>query len=206
MIYVERFCNALFNSNTFCIHLLLGHSGVWLIDVVCPSIVNRLAQNGFSIHGVLITHAHYDHIIGLRKLVELFPQTKIYASEFCALGLCSSKLNLSYYHGDPIELEPTLSLTQVSAGSLQIFPGIDMDIIETPGHNHGCLSFSLQDFLFTGDSYIPFHKVVTKLPGGDKQQSIKSILKLKHQCNENSIICPGHGEMIKYSESDLFLD
>ena len=74
---------------------------------------------------------------------------------------------------------------------VNLFDGISLTVIATPGHNPSCLCFMVEDFLFTGDSYIPGVKVVTNLPGGSKkqaQESVERILKLAECCS----ICPGH--------------
>lgn len=42
-------------------------------------------------------------------------------------------------------------------------------VIETPGHCPSCLTYYTDNYIFTGDSYIPNVKVVTKLPYGDKK-------------------------------------
>lgn len=43
-------------------------------------------------------------------------------------------------------------------------------VIETPGHCPSCLTYYTDNYIFTGDSYIPNVKVVTKLPYGDKKK------------------------------------
>ena len=76
-----------------------------------------------------------------------------------------------------------------------LFDGVTLTAIATPGHNTSCLSFMVDDFLFTGDSYIPGVKVVTNLSGGNKklaQESLEKILKLA----EGKTLCPGHNTMV----------
>ena len=49
--------------------------------------------------------------------------------------------------------------------------------------------------MFTGDSYIPNVEVVTKLKGGNKEESKKSLEKIKKLMEEGTIVCAGHGEV-----------
>ena len=51
------------------------------------------------------------------------------------------------------------------------------------------------DYIFTGDSYIPGFKVVTNLPKGNKIQALESVVKIKSLV-EGRTICPGHGEIL----------
>lgn len=72
-----------------------------------------------------------------------------------------------------------------------MFDGVTAKVYETPGHNGSCLTYEVNEFLFTGDSYIPGIKVVTNLPGGNKElaaQSLKRILELAY----GKVLCPGH--------------
>jgi glyoxylase-like metal-dependent hydrolase (beta-lactamase superfamily II) len=55
-----------------------------------------------SVQGVFLTHAHFDHIYGLEALVEQFPDCKVIVCEYAKQALASDKLNMSKYHGTPI--------------------------------------------------------------------------------------------------------
>jgi hypothetical protein len=59
-----------------------------------------------------------------------------------------------------------------------VFDNYFLEILETPGHNWSCLTFKIQNYLFTGDSYIPGVAVVTKLKGGDGLSNRKSLKKI----------------------------
>lgn len=43
------------------------------------------------ISGVLLTHAHFDHIYGLNEIIALFPTTKVYTNEFGKRMLLNEK-------------------------------------------------------------------------------------------------------------------
>lgn len=59
----------------------------------------------------------------------------------------------------------------------------------------GCLTYILDNYIFTGDAYIPKTKVVTKLPKGNKLQAQRSIEKIIELAS-HKMVCPEHGEMI----------
>lgn len=68
-----------------------------------------------------------------------------------------------------------------------------LTVYETPGHCPSCLTYSVGQYLFTGDSYIPGMAIVTNLPKGDKllaQSSLERIMALA----EGKSICAGHGD------------
>jgi glyoxylase-like metal-dependent hydrolase (beta-lactamase superfamily II) len=63
----------------------------------------------------------------------------------------------------------------------------------SPGHDRGCLTYRVGEYLFTGDSYIPGVKVIMNFPQSNKQDaeiSLERIFEIKGKYNV--IICPGH--------------
>ena len=142
--------------------------------------------------GILLTHAHFDHIYGLPALLEHYPETKVIVSAYTKEALASAKLNMSKYHGTPIEYTGDNVMVVREGESLRLFEGEpEMVLYETPGHNPGCLTMVLGDLIFTGDAYIPGVGANTRLPRADKalaQQSLERILKLA----EGKQVLAGH--------------
>ena len=196
MIHVKQVVNEIFTSNTF----LLSQSSstrVWLIDVGNIEGALKSLSVGSQIAGVFITHAHYDHIYGINRLIEAFPACIVFASEQTKEGLFSDKLNLSFYHEDPIIFNGSNVQILHENNKIELFNNCYLEVIETPGHNWGCLTFKVENYLFTGDSFIPNVEVVTKLKGGNKEANKKSLQKIMDNISNETIVCPGHGMMTK---------
>lgn len=191
---VTRYENKIFSSNTY-ILLFEKEKEFWVIDIGDLDPVSNYSDKGFILKGVLITHAHYDHIYGLNSLIDLFPECVVFASELAINGLYSDKLNMSYYHEDSFIFNGLKIQTLRDNEKLLLSDQIFLEAIETPGHNEGCLTYKVENYLFTGDSYIPNIKVVTNLPSGNKEVNKRSLEKIKSYIFEDTIICPGHGEM-----------
>lgn len=194
MIKVFHIVNSVFTSRTY----ILSEEGCpdfWLVD--CGDIdvlMNQLySQSGstFSIRGVLLTHAHYDHIYGLSRLMELFPNAKIYTNDFGKLALADDRLNYSKYHYDPIVIESENVVVYDEGMNVDLFDGVVANVYHTPGHNPSCLTYEVGEYLFTGDAYIPGVKVVTTFKGGDKKLAAESVERIM-MLAEGKIICPGH--------------
>ncbi|MBS4058291.1 MAG: MBL fold metallo-hydrolase [Bacteroidales bacterium] len=196
---VHQFINGTLKSNNYLITTAKS-PGVWLVDLGSFDQVIKKISPQQRIEGVLLTHYHYDHIVYINELIEQFPRCKIYASPHTAKGLYDPKQNLSFYHESPIKYIGSEPFLFEDGSSIKLFDDIIAKAYTTPGHNPGCMTFLIGDYLFTGDSYIPHLDVVTKLPLGNKTQSLESLKKISALLLPNTTICPGHGPMAKTHE------
>lgn len=193
MINVEIIDNTLLQSRTY----LLWDAekpDAYLVD--CGDITpihNILSAKGKSLKGIFLTHCHYDHIYGLRHLLEDFPQTTIYASLEAEQGLRNARINLSRYQGESFELDAKVPVRLIDSRSEICLFGTELQVLETPGHDAGCLSFKIDNRLFTGDSYIPGLPVFYKWKRSDKQLSLESEQRLKKLAEDCMLeVYPGH--------------
>ena len=184
MFKVEYITNSIFNSRTY-ILLEEGSDKVWLVD--CGDVEPLLSMvERRKIEGVLLTHAHFDHIYGLPSLLEKFPDVVICTNEWGKGALADDRLNMSRYHESPVRVD--CSNVQVVKEGDNVF---GFDVYETPGHNPSCLCFANRDLIFTGDAYIPGCKVVMNFPHSNKalaQSSVERILRMA----EGKKVFPGH--------------
>ena len=66
-----------------------------------------------------------------------------------------------------------------------------LQIYEVPGHNPGCMAMIVDDYIFTGDAYIPGLGVKDFVPYADKEQA-KSSLERIMKLAEGKTIYAGH--------------
>ena len=194
MLQVTHIVNSVFTSRTYII--TYGDSKkCWIVDCgdVEPLIekISDLIGNTFKICGMLLTHAHYDHIYGLPRLAELFPELRIYTNDMGRKALANERINMSRYHEDPINFESDNVMVLGDGDMIELYDGVKAVAHYTPGHNPSCLTFEVGKYLFTGDAYIPGVAVVTNLPGGDKVLAVQSVERIK-MLAEGKILCPGH--------------
>lgn len=214
---LSEITNSIFTSRTYIMEAS-PEAPIWLVD--CGDFDKVLEQIGDRpVAGVLLTHAHFDHIYGLPELLHRFPQAKIVTNKVGLETLGNSRLNLSRYQGAAMDIVPenvmlvqegdTVPLSDGKPAGLFVGfsanqpAGLPADlpdsqpadlsarVYETPGHHPSCLTFEMGDWLFTGDAYIPDEKVITNLPGGNKTLAAASLARLLAlSCGK--ILCPGH--------------
>lgn len=193
MLKIDYIRNSFFDSMTWLLSETESNR-VWLVDCGDVEPIFEKVREP-EIAGVLLTHAHFDHIYGLPALLERYPDCKIYTNEIGRDTLADTRLNMSLYHETPLTVRGTQVKICGEGDVIPLFQSVIAKIYETPGHHPSCLTYIVDNYMFTGDAYIPDVKVVTKLPKGNKvqaQESVKKILELA----EGKVICPGHGEMV----------
>lgn len=177
--------NELLQSATYLI-------GEYLVD--CGDSKKILeALEGRELKGIFLTHCHQDHVYGIEKVLQKFPEAKVYCSQKTFEGLKDPMLNLSYIMpGYDFTFSHDDKVVILQEGIYKIGVLI-VEVLSTTGHSEDCISFIIDDCIFTGDAHIPFAKVFTKWPTSNKalaKESEEKLLKIIKECNLN--IYPGH--------------
>lgn len=191
---IIRIVNSVFNSNTFVL-TEENSQDCWLVDVGDIEPILQAVGN-HRVKGVFLTHTHYDHIYGINKLVERFPDCVVYTSEHGKEGLFSTKLNFSKYHDDPLVFQGKHIRLLVEGEEISLFSCVALKAIHTPGHDWSCVSYYTDDLIFTGDSYIPNIKVITSMPKSNKTEAQASLERILKLCKTRDVY-PGHNEIQK---------
>lgn len=191
MLKVETIINDIFSSNTY---ILLNKSFkyCWLVDIGDYYKVEKTIPKDIEVKGVLLTHTHYDHIYGLNALYLAHPSCKVYTSSYGAQALYDDRKNLSRYHDTSFTFKGHNVVVLHEGDRIELFPGFLLKSYYTPGHCPSCLTFSVDNYLFTGDAYIPGLSVVISLPKGDRIQAKFSVDKIKVLA-EGKVVLAGHG-------------
>lgn len=196
MIHIERIINRIFDSNTFVISCD-GSQDVWLVDVGDTGKVINILPADSVVRGVFLTHTHFDHLYGINKLYDNFPDMTVYLGEAGVEALYSAKKNLSKYHEAPMAYKGTKLEALTDGLFVELYPEVHLKAIATPGHTLDSMSFLINDkYLFTGDAYIPNAQVVSKLPGGNKAVAAES-KKLLIELSRGRVLLPGHGDILR---------
>ena len=191
---ITRIVNSVFTSNTF---VLIDEESpyCWLVDAGDIEPILEVVGDR-EVKGVFITHTHYDHIYGINRLVEHFPDCVIYTSEHGKEGLFSCKLNFSKYHDEPLTFQGRYIEVLEEGDEVSLFPYVTLKAVSTPGHDWSCMSYCTDELIFTGDSYIPNIKVITSMPKSNKVEAEVSLARILHLAQTRNVY-PGHNEIQK---------
>ena len=129
-----------------------------------------------NIKYILLTHAHFDHVLGAEEL-KRFVNAPIALSSTDAAILDE-------------KITPDILLEN---GDTLAFGSGSIRIIGTPGHTAGSLCFIVGDLLFSGDTMFRGTIGRCDFPTGSYDAMLKSIEKLRG-FSDNYRVLPGHGE------------
>lgn len=183
--------NQIFNSITYILPVG-SKKECYLVD--CGD-VEKVIDQGWKVRGVLLTHSHFDHIYGLNKLVEVFPEAIVYTNKAGKEGLVNDKWNFSRYHTEVenFKFKKMENVKVFEEGIQSLDGGLYIDVLFTPGHDPSCISYIVGNNLFTGDAYIPGIKVVTVFPRSNKEEASESFARLhKLEDKFGCTVCAGH--------------
>lgn len=158
-----------------------------------PEFVSYIKNAGLTVKAVLLTHGHFDHIMGLDALLKEFP-VPVYAHEAERDVLESEQLNSSASMlGQPYSFSGADYVT--NRQELRI-AGFEILVIYTPGHTIGgcCYYIEKEKALFSGDTL--FHGSVgrTDLPTGSMGQLVSSVRDRLFVLPDDTKVYPGHME------------
>ena len=148
---------------------------------------------GKELKGIFLTHCHQDHIYGIEKVLAHYPLAKVYCSQKTFEGLKDDNLNLSYIMPEHSFCFDKDDNVVVLDDGTHFIDNLRVEVFSTPGHSEDCLSFIIEDCIFTGDSYIPFAKVFTKWPTSNKPLALENEAKLKELAETRNLkVFAGH--------------
>ncbi|WP_176555819.1 MBL fold metallo-hydrolase [Virgibacillus ndiopensis] len=155
-------------------------------------IMSFLEHEHIKPQAILLTHAHFDHIGAVDTLRNHF-NINVYLHENEMDWLSDSELNGSkLFMGQPFVTKKAEHV--LKPGKLCISTFI-FEVVHTPGHSPGSVSFILHDeSSIIGGDVLFLHGIGrTDLPGGDMRQLAASIRNEFYRLDDNYVVYPGHG-------------
>ncbi len=146
---------------------------------------------GVTLDGIVLTHTHFDHV-GAVAPVAKATGAEVWVPEAEAFVLADINRFVPWPGIGPFEsyeAEHTLK-----GGERLELAGFEIDVLSTPGHSPGHVTFSIPDeaAVFSGDVLFQQSIGRTDLPGGDHATLLESIRMLVDTLPAETTVYPGH--------------
>lgn len=154
----------------------------------------EIVRHQLKLEKVVLTHGHFDHVLGLLEVKLNFPETPIYLHSADLFLIRQAKGSAEHWLGrkvDPVP-EPDKNLTPETTIKLA---GTEFLIVHTPGHTPGSVSLysKSESLLISGDTLFKQAVGRTDFSYSDPKQLIASLKRLFELPAETKVLS-GHGE------------
>ena len=151
-----------------------------------------IRREGLQIEAVFITHGHFDHIFGVNRLLDTFGKVPVYMHPADKVLQGMAKDMAALYGQCP---EVIFDTVDIADGDVLEAAGRKWEVIATPGHSKGGVSFYCkeEELLFPGDTLFAGSIGRTDLHGGDYDELIVSVMDRLMGLPGGTIVLPGHG-------------
>lgn len=149
-----------------------------------------IAESKIKLQAILLTHAHFDHIMGIPE-IQAAASVPVYVAAADAPVLADPDANASKsflaegfaYHGG----------TAVADNQVLVLAGFAFQVLYTPGHTEGscCYYLAREGVLFSGDTLFRESVGRTDLPGGS-DKIFPSIRERLLTLPAATVVYPGH--------------
>lgn len=192
---LERYYVGMLQTNCY----LLGDSQASQAVVIDPGdnsdrIAGRITELKLKLVAILNTHAHFDHIMDAWSLKEAMGG-KVYLHRKDESLLQDRTVGLGAVLDSVSGAARGTIDDWLQEGDHLVFGAIELDVLETPGHTPGHVSFYFpkRKMIFVGDTLFAGSIGRTDFPGGSHNQLIRSVQEKIFPLDGATVVYPGHG-------------
>ena len=157
---------------------------VWVFDpvsgqtseVALDPLLEAAKRRGYTVQWVLETHAHADHLSAAGRIRQLTG-----AQIACSRGICQVQRNFArVFNLTGVDVDGSQFDRLLAEGDRIQLGGLEIQVMETPGHTADSLTYRVGDAAFVGDTlFAPTYGTARcDFPGGDAGQLYDSVRRI----------------------------
>lgn len=196
MLQLRTFTFNPFSENTYV--LINEKKECWIVDPgmydnqETNEIIRFFEQHGLQPRGIINTHTHIDHILGIQALVDKY---KIpFGMHIKDEPVLRNALGSAMMFGLPLSSVPKPDYFITEGVPLKLGED-ELEVRFAPGHSPGSIIFYSADgkWVIGGDVLFAGSIGRTDLPGGDHDTLLGSIRTQLFTLPDDTVVFPGHG-------------
>ncbi|MCE5235726.1 MAG: MBL fold metallo-hydrolase [Clostridiaceae bacterium] len=188
---IETIVSGPIQTNTYCAYGA-REGECFLVDPAdAKKALGFMKERGLKPTHILLTHGHFDHILGVAQIKEE-TGAQVFISALDAAALYDDTENLSTLSRYPVNT--CRADRELKDGDVFEAAGFTVRVISTPGHTLGgvCYLIESERVLFAGDTLFKLSVGRSDLPGGDPQALYHSIAYRLFTLPGDYAVYPGH--------------
>jgi hydroxyacylglutathione hydrolase len=156
-----------------------------------PRLLEAIEAMGVDVAAILLTHTHFDHVGAVAPLARA-TGAEVWCPEIEVPVLADIMRYVPWAGIGPYESYDADHT--VAGGETLRLAGMAIDVIFTPGHSPGHVTYSVpaEHVVFSGDVLFEGSIGRTDLPGGDHATLMRSLAALVESLPEETVVHPGH--------------
>lgn len=190
----EGFALGPFETNCYLVWVE-GQPACWIVDAGFEPdpLIEAARRRGLEPEALLLTHAHADHIAGVRKVLEAFPGLPVHIHDTERGWLADPEQNLSAGLGVPVTA-PAPQASLADGQSLEL-AGSHWRVLHTPGHSPGGVTLHCPEagLALVGDALFAGSIGRHDFPGSSFETLEHSIREKLYALPDPTRVLPGHG-------------
>ena len=161
-------------------------------DSETASLKDYISTNGLKPACIMLTHSHFDHVLGVAVLLETFEGIPVYMHPADKATL---ENNTYFTRLFDVQTPESFQTADITEGSVVKVGDLSFEVIETPGHTPGgvCFLERNEKVLVSGDTLFAGSIGRTDHPGGDYDALMKGIFEKLMVLDGDIRVIPGHG-------------
>lgn len=188
---IEKFVTGIISTNCYLVINEETKQTVVIDPAACPSyLMGHMKSEGLQVEAILLTHGHFDHIMGIDDLRREFP-VPVYVHEGDRETLLDPALNFSSSYTNGYTFD---GADYIRDGQRLELAGFSFQVIHTPGHTPGgvCYYLESEGVLFSGDTLFQNSVGRTDFPNSSMSDLIRSLREKVMKLPDDVKVYPGH--------------